>query len=157
MCSRVKTLSERPDWRVSSAAVVPVKISWLTIPPSEPSSRGPGALDATSSASRFGQGPSRRPQRVFPDRRPPPHHLWSRMCSEFVTKSVRFRFPDYIVERPLLDSLDPFETPGDDRTFPDTELFVTSFTFLSLPDSLTAYRSCVTGQGCCARVARASS
>lgn len=122
MCSRVKTLSERPDWRVSSAAVVPVKISWLTIPPSEPSSRGHGALDATSSASRFGQGPSRRPQRVFPDRRPPhttrgqgcaPNSsqnlcvfvflttLWNALCSILLTHSrlpgttARFRIQSF--------------------------------------------------------------
>lgn len=58
-------------------AVVPIKISWLTIPLAcEPKGRGLvrwTRWDATSSASRFGQGLRRRPQRVFPDRRPSCH------------------------------------------------------------------------------------
>lgn len=96
MCSRKRVLLERPDWRVSSVAVVPIKISWLTIPLAcEPKGRGLVRCmrwDASSSASRFGQGPRRWPQRVFPDRRPsPPSYLQG--CAPNSSPVCAFSFP----------------------------------------------------------------
>lgn len=111
-------------------------------PPGDPRSRGPGspgcslgALDATSSASRFGQGPRRRPQRVFPDRRPPPPHLGrrlrARMRSEFVTKSCAFSFSSTpIVGHPFPRFvLTQSRPPSAIVRFRTEELVVASFTF----------------------------
>ena len=82
MGSRIRAPSERPDWRVSSLASLGYHSARLRT--EEP---GLGALDATSSASRFGHGP----QRVFLDRRPPPTPP-SKDGSEFVTNLCVFVF-----------------------------------------------------------------
>ena len=101
MCSRTRALSECPDWRVSSVAVVPIKISWLTIPLAcEP--RGRGLV--TSSASRFGQGPRSWPQRVFPDRRPPPPTCLQG-CAPNPSPVCAFSFPRLHCGTPFLLTL----------------------------------------------------